>query len=60
MVKGRFGASAANWPCFGPEAAAIGAAKQEIPELLRPYRPVLLTMIKIVLNAAISFAARTQ
>src|SRR5579859_767684 len=59
-VNGRFGAIAASSPCFRPTVASISQCLQEFRGLVRPYVTALLTMIKIVLIATISFASPSQ
>jgi hypothetical protein len=60
MVNGTFCLSAASLPCFLQKVASIPEPKRKIRGLVRPYRVALLTMIKIVLIAAISFAPPSQ
>jgi hypothetical protein len=60
MVNGTFGVPAADLPLFRQEVASICKSIWEFRALLMPYALVLLTMIKIVLTAAISFASATQ
>jgi hypothetical protein len=56
MVNGRFAKSAASSPCFWQKVASGKGPKREFQETIRPYGAGLLTMIKIVLIATISFA----
>jgi hypothetical protein len=60
MVNGTFDVPASYSPPFCRDVAAINKSKWEFRGLLVPYGLVLLTMIKIVLKAAISFASRSQ
>src|SRR3979409_2704722 len=60
IVKGTFCVAAASSPCFWRKVAPIGEPEREFCETIRPYSAVLLTMIKIVLIAAISFASPSQ
>jgi hypothetical protein len=60
MVNGRFCVTAASSPCFWRKIAPIRAPEREFCGTVRPYGAVLLTMIKIVLIAAISFASPSQ
>ena len=60
MVNGTFVVPASGLPCFRREVAVINQTSWEFRGLLMPYGLVLLTMIKIVLSAAISFASATQ
>jgi hypothetical protein len=59
-VNGTFGVAAASSPCFGQKVGSINQQAREIRGLVRPYGSALLTMIKIVLIAAISFARPSQ
>src|SRR5580704_14136392 len=59
-VNGTFDLFAASSPCFWRRVAPIGGREREFCEPVRPYGPVLLTMIKIVLIAGISFAPPSQ
>lgn len=60
MVNGTFDVPAPGLPFFRLEVAVISQSSWEFRGLLMPYGLVLLTMIKIVLSAAISFASATQ
>jgi len=60
MVNGTFEVPAHCLPPFCRDVAAINESNWELRGLLMPYGLVLLTMIKIVLIAAISFASRSQ
>jgi hypothetical protein len=60
VVNGTFVVPATGLPFFRREVAAINQTSWEFRGLLMPYGLVLLTMIKIVLRAAISFASATQ
>jgi hypothetical protein len=60
VVNGTFEASAASSPCFWLWVASIARRKSEFCGLVRTYGAVLLTMIKIVLIGAISFASPSQ
>jgi hypothetical protein len=60
VVNGTFGVPAASSPRFWRGFAPIGRRTREFAELVRAYGVVLLTMIKIVLIAAISFASPSQ
>ena len=53
-------AFAAELPRFRLEFASNSNSDLEFRVVLMPYGLVLLTMIKIVLSAAISFASATQ
>jgi hypothetical protein len=59
-VNGTFGVPAAKSPCFRQRVGSINQHAQEVRGLVRPYGTALLTMIKIVLIAAISFAPPSQ
>jgi hypothetical protein len=50
----------ASSPCFRQSVASINPHARENPNLVRPYGVALLTMIKIVLIGAISFASPSQ
>ncbi len=60
MVNGTFWPPAAGLPCFWQRVAAIGGPDKKFCGFVRPYRAVLLTMIKNALIAAISFASPSQ
>jgi hypothetical protein len=60
MVKGTFEVSAASSPCFRPGVAAIHQILQETCARIVSYGALLLTMIKVVLIAAISKASLNQ
>jgi hypothetical protein len=60
LVNETFCAFAASLPLFRRKAAAIPHSKPEFLTPRGPYGAALLTMIKIVLIAAISFAPLSQ
>jgi hypothetical protein len=60
MVNGTFVVLAPYSPPFCRNVAAINQSNWEFRGLLGPYGLVLLTMIKIVLTTAISFASGSQ
>jgi hypothetical protein len=60
MVNGTFDVPAPRLPPFCRDVAAIYKRNWEFRALLTPYGLVLLTMIKIVLTTAISFALGSQ
>jgi hypothetical protein len=60
VVNETFCVPAASSPLFWRKIAAIGPGLLEFSGLRRPYSAALLTMIKIVLIAAISFASLSQ
>jgi hypothetical protein len=60
MVNETFGPFAASSPFFRRRVASIKQSEREFPGPVRPYGFALLTMIKIVLIAAISFEPLSQ
>jgi len=60
LVNGTFGVLAASSPCFRQGAASFPRPRREFRGLVRRYGALLLTMIKKVLIAAISFASLCQ
>jgi hypothetical protein len=60
MVNGTFAVFAASSPFFRRRVAPIKQSEREFRGLVRPYGFALLTMIKIVLIAAISFEPLSQ
>jgi hypothetical protein len=60
LVNGTFGVPAASSPLFRRKVAVVGRGEREFSGLRRPYGAALLTMIKIVLIAPISFVSLCQ